>query len=107
MSDSESRAGKAIAEDVKCNHITLKYRHMATIMACTHGAVTDRGVMIPCLAENLEKSGDVYDAFIATSDKVGDLKPEQIPVFMSTLTRRLNLSKMFKMSNQKNRRRTI
>lgn len=78
---------------------TLTHRHMAVIMSTAYGTSSRRLLMIPKLAEELaagkDQNGDIYEAFLKTSKHIEDHAEDQIPVFFSTLSKKLCLGHMF------------
>lgn len=79
---------------------SLPQKHMAVIASATYNMEARRGVMIPLLAKHLrageEEDGDIYEAFLHTNYDIAErLQYEGVPVFMSTLTKKLCLGSMF------------
>ena len=71
--------------------------YFITLVATVKGGLAYRNQMIPVFAEELKNSehGDIYEVFLKTRRRLGELIPHQILELRSTLSKRLCLRRIF------------
>lgn len=83
-------------DDRNLAKFVVKHRHVAVIMATAHGDLADRLVLIPKLARHLKQNGGyICEAFVKTNKEMEHEVPEQVPIFISSLTDKFCLGHVF------------
>ena len=82
---------------IQAQDYSIQWNDFITLVATVKGGVAYRNQMIPVFAEELKNSehGDIYEVFLKTRRRLGELIPHQIPELRSTLSKKLSLRRMF------------
>ena len=82
---------------IQAQDYSIQWNDFITLVATVKGGVAYRNQMIPVFAEELKNSehGDIYEIFLKTRRRLGELIPHQIPELRSTLSKKLSLRRMF------------